>query len=132
MGPLSAGSRAMASTLPPANPFSVWKATRRLRKSKVWKQEFYVFRPMAPTMAQKVTVGTLIGYLVAPGEPAPFEATATSGTAINHVAHFREGEAPSEPVKAAARTEPRPTGVKRRISPRADAPRASLALKRMD
>ena len=75
--------------------------------------------PDGPNDGAKVTVGTLIGYLVAPGEPAPFEATATSGTAINHVAHFREGEAPSEPVKAAARTEPRPTGVKRRISPRA-------------
>ena len=49
--------------------------------------------PAGPHGGEKVTVGTLIGYLVAPGEPSPFEATVTSGSAVNHATQFQEGEA---------------------------------------
>jgi pyruvate dehydrogenase E2 component (dihydrolipoamide acetyltransferase) len=75
--------------------------------------------PDGPKDGEKVAVGTLIGYLVAPGELTPFEANATQNAAVNRVAIPREGEAPSEPELAAARTEPRPPGMKTRISPRA-------------
>ncbi len=56
--------------------------------------------PDGPKDGEKVAVGTLIGYLVAPGEPAPFEADRHSGAAVNRVAQFREGEAPSEPANS--------------------------------
>jgi pyruvate dehydrogenase E2 component (dihydrolipoamide acetyltransferase) len=75
--------------------------------------------PIGPKDGDKVVVGTLIGYLVALGDQAPFEANVTRGSAVNHVAQFRASEVPSEPEKAAARTEPRPPGMKVRISPRA-------------
>jgi pyruvate dehydrogenase E2 component (dihydrolipoamide acetyltransferase) len=83
--------------------------------------------PNGPKDGDKVFVGTLIGYLVALGDEAHFEADVNLGSAVHHVAQLREGEAPSVPEKAAARTEfgelsraePRPPGMKVRISPRA-------------
>jgi pyruvate dehydrogenase E2 component (dihydrolipoamide acetyltransferase) len=67
--------------------------------------------PDGPKDGDKIVVGTLIAYLVAPGDLAPFEANVPLGSAVNHVAQFQEGEAPSELEKAAARTEPRPPGI---------------------
>ena len=73
-----------------------------------------------PKDGEKIAVGTLIGYLVAPGETAPFEADSHRNDAVNRVEKTRQGEAPSEPVKTMARTEPCPREVmKQRISPRA-------------
>jgi len=72
-----------------------------------------------PKHGDKIVVGTLIGYLVGPDDEAPFEATVAWGSAVNRAAQSREGEAPFEPEKAAARTEPRPPRMKPRISPRA-------------
>jgi pyruvate dehydrogenase E2 component (dihydrolipoamide acetyltransferase) len=72
-----------------------------------------------PTDGEKIAVGTLIGYLVAPGETAPFEAAGTGRTSAERVAIPRDSEAPSEPAKAIARTETRPPAMKQRISPRA-------------
>src|ERR1700677_3972259 len=59
--------------------------------------------PDGPKDGEKVAVGTLIGYLVARGEIAPFEADSTRNAAVNRVAKPPAGEAPSEPVKAMAR-----------------------------
>jgi pyruvate dehydrogenase E2 component (dihydrolipoamide acetyltransferase) len=62
----------------------------------------------------------LIGYLVAPGEPAPFEAAAPGSSAIDDdVARFPQSEASSQSESAAARPEHHPPGIKPRISPRA-------------
>jgi pyruvate dehydrogenase E2 component (dihydrolipoamide acetyltransferase) len=73
-----------------------------------------------PKDGEKIAVGTLIGYLVAPGEMAPFEADSHRKDAANRVEKPREGEASTEPAKAMARTEPRPPeAMKQRISPRA-------------
>jgi pyruvate dehydrogenase E2 component (dihydrolipoamide acetyltransferase) len=75
--------------------------------------------PDGPKDGEKIAVGTLIGYLVAPGEPAPFEAD-SKRVAVNHrVEPSWEGAAPAEPEKAVARPEPRPGGRKQRVSPRA-------------
>ena len=61
--------------------------------------------PDGPKDGEKVAVGTVIGYLVAPGEPAPFEAI-RSNAAVDHVTVSREGEAASEPEIAVASTQP--------------------------
>ena len=42
-------------------PFSVWKAKRRPRKSKVWKRHLRI-PPDGPNEGDKVTVGAMIGY----------------------------------------------------------------------
>ncbi len=89
--------------------------------------------PDGPKDGEKIAVGALIGYLVAPGEPAPFEVDSARTRAVDHATESRTGEAPSEPRIAVAstqpirppttadpaRTEPRPPAVKPRISPRA-------------
>jgi pyruvate dehydrogenase E2 component (dihydrolipoamide acetyltransferase) len=89
--------------------------------------------PDGPSDGDKIAVGTLIGYLVAPGEPAPFAVDSARTRAVDDVTVSREGEAPSEPESAMdsaqpsrpltrsnpARTEPRPPAAKPRISPRA-------------
>jgi pyruvate dehydrogenase E2 component (dihydrolipoamide acetyltransferase) len=75
--------------------------------------------PDGPRDGEKVAVGTLIGYLVAPDEPAPFEGNSRQTSADQSVAVPREGEAPPEPEMAMARAEPRAPMVKPRISPRA-------------
>jgi pyruvate dehydrogenase E2 component (dihydrolipoamide acetyltransferase) len=81
--------------------------------------------PDGPKDGEKVAVGTLIGYLVARDEIAPFEADSSRNSTANRVAKPREGEAPSEPEKAMARTETRPPAtthppaIKQRVSPRA-------------
>ena len=78
--------------------------------------------PDGPKDGEKIAVGTLIGYLVAPGEPAPFEADRTRNTAVDRVATTPGGR--GSPCRAceqqpSARTEPRPPAMKPRISPRA-------------
>jgi pyruvate dehydrogenase E2 component (dihydrolipoamide acetyltransferase) len=75
--------------------------------------------PDGPKDGEKVAVGTLIGYVVARGEMAPFEATVSESSATNRIEQSRDGEAPSEARLTPARTEPRPPVVKSRISPRA-------------
>ena len=73
----------------------------------------------------RTVVAAVIGYLVARGEMAPFEADSSRNSTVNCVAKPREGEAPSEPEKAMAQTEtrppamPHPPAIKQRISPRA-------------
>jgi pyruvate dehydrogenase E2 component (dihydrolipoamide acetyltransferase) len=47
--------------------------------------------PNGPKDGDKVVAGTLIGYVVALGDEAPFEANVTRVAAVNHVAQFREG-----------------------------------------
>ena len=77
--------------------------------------------PDGPKDGDKIAVGTLIGYLVAPGEPAPFEADAAR-ILVRCQRHCAiAGGRGSDPSRrpSAARTEPRPPGVKTRISPRA-------------
>ena len=56
--------------------------------------------PDGPKDGDKVAVGTLIAYLVAPGEPAPFEADGSGSSLTTRVETSREGEAPAEPEKA--------------------------------
>jgi pyruvate dehydrogenase E2 component (dihydrolipoamide acetyltransferase) len=74
--------------------------------------------PDGPKDGEKIAVGALVGYLVAPGEPAPFEVGANAVAVVGAVARRREGEAPSEPEQATARTQPLPRQ-RPRISPRA-------------
>jgi pyruvate dehydrogenase E2 component (dihydrolipoamide acetyltransferase) len=71
-------------------------------------------QPDGPKDGEKVAVGTLIGYLVARGEMAPFDANVSESSATNHIKQSREGEAPSEPRLSPARTEPRPPEIARR------------------
>lgn len=89
--------------------------------------------PDGPNNGDRIAVGALIGYLVAPGEPAPFEIESARTAAVAHAPVSRESEVPSGPGKvlprdgnaaskawqSAARMEPRPPGVKLRITPRA-------------
>jgi pyruvate dehydrogenase E2 component (dihydrolipoamide acetyltransferase) len=89
--------------------------------------------PDGPRDGEKIAVGALIGYLVAPGEPPPFEIESARTRAADRLTESREGEAPPEPeigvVRAQpahpsttpdpARTEPRAPAVKPRVSPRA-------------
>ena len=76
--------------------------------------------PDGPKDGEKVAVGTLIGYLVAPGEPAPFEADGHRQFRRQPRRQSREGEAPSEPRAGlgSARSLALPA-MKPRISPRA-------------
>ncbi len=64
-------------------------------------------------------VGTLIGYLVAPGEPAPFEASVTASSVNRRIEGVREAVALTPPPAAKAPSELRGSEVKPRISPRA-------------
>jgi pyruvate dehydrogenase E2 component (dihydrolipoamide acetyltransferase) len=82
--------------------------------------------PDGPNDGDKVVVGALIAYLVAPGEPAPFETEVSGTPAVGRAEPAREGEAPAEPDRRQARREPRPPALgpgrpalKPRISPRA-------------
>jgi pyruvate dehydrogenase E2 component (dihydrolipoamide acetyltransferase) len=75
--------------------------------------------PDGPKDGEKIAVGTTIGYLIAPGEVPPFKADSARHIAVNHGTQIREGEAPAEPPVVQARPEPRPPGIKQRISPRA-------------
>jgi pyruvate dehydrogenase E2 component (dihydrolipoamide acetyltransferase) len=47
--------------------------------------------PDGPNDGDKIAVGTLIGYLVAPGEPAPFEVDSARARAVDHVTVSRGG-----------------------------------------
>ena len=58
--------------------------------------------PDGPKDGEKVAVGTVVGYLVAPGEPAPFESPSSGKTAPSPSP--RVGEIP--PQAAEARTTP--------------------------
>ena len=75
--------------------------------------------PDGPKDGEKVAVGTLIGYLVAAGEPAPFESGSTLTTGVLGMARPPDGEAASRQRPAPARAEPHPRAMKPRISPRA-------------
>jgi pyruvate dehydrogenase E2 component (dihydrolipoamide acetyltransferase) len=84
--------------------------------------------PDAPKEGEKVTVGALVGYLVAPGEPAPFEVVSARNSS-NTLAHSQEGEPAGELNPNAVWTELGPPKIanselapgtsKRRMSPRA-------------
>jgi pyruvate dehydrogenase E2 component (dihydrolipoamide acetyltransferase) len=75
--------------------------------------------PSGPKDGDKIAVGTLIGFLVAVGEPAPFEANAAPSAPINSMLHVDHSVALGAPVAMSARMEPRPPTNKPRISPRA-------------
>jgi pyruvate dehydrogenase E2 component (dihydrolipoamide acetyltransferase) len=75
--------------------------------------------PGGPSDGEKIAVGTLIGYLVAPGEPAPFEASASHPQPPAGVVSGGDGQALAKAPPAPLRIEPRPAGRKPRISPRA-------------
>jgi pyruvate dehydrogenase E2 component (dihydrolipoamide acetyltransferase) len=68
--------------------------------------------PDGPKDGEKIAVGTLIGYLIAPGETPPFEADSARSAAVNRVTQSRDCEAPTEPERPAARPEPRPPGTR--------------------
>ena len=59
--------------------------------------------PDGPNAGDKVMVGTLIGYLVAPGEPAPFEASVTASSVNRRIEGVREAVALTPPPAAKAR-----------------------------
>jgi pyruvate dehydrogenase E2 component (dihydrolipoamide acetyltransferase) len=75
--------------------------------------------PHGPKDGEKIAVGALVGYLVAPGEPAPFEVGLSESLSEPLVSPARtEPRPPRMPEQAPARTQPLPRQ-RPRISPRA-------------
>ena len=78
--------------------------------------------PDGPHEGERIAVGRLIGYVVEPDEPAPFEtSTTTPNQTVLPGARSDQGvrENSGQPSAAPAYIEPRQPGAKLRVSPRA-------------